>query len=59
MATRKRGTVLTILLAMGLPSLAMAEKGGGKLDTARIEQLTGQKGKLDEKENVFKVSLPG
>src|SRR5438105_7744299 len=28
------------------------------LDTARIEQLTGAKGKLDEKEGVFKVSLP-
>ncbi|MGE5608416.1 MAG: DUF1259 domain-containing protein [Bacillota bacterium] len=29
-----------------------------KLDTARIEQLTGLKGKMDAKENVFKVSLP-
>jgi hypothetical protein len=29
-----------------------------KLDTARIEQLTGLKGKMDEKEGVFKVSLP-
>jgi hypothetical protein len=28
------------------------------LDTARIEQLTGAKGKLDEKEGVFKVSVP-
>ena len=28
------------------------------LDTARIEQLTGAKGKLDETEGVFKVSLP-
>jgi hypothetical protein len=28
------------------------------LNTARIEQLTGAKGKLDEKEGVFKVSLP-
>ncbi len=28
------------------------------LDTARIEELTGAKGKLDEKEGVFKVSLP-
>jgi hypothetical protein len=27
-------------------------------NTARIEQLTGAKGKLDEKEGVFKVSLP-
>ena len=29
-----------------------------KLDTAKIEQLTGQKGSLNEKEGVFKVSLP-
>jgi hypothetical protein len=29
-----------------------------KLDTAKIEQLTGTKGKMDEKEGVFKVSLP-
>jgi hypothetical protein len=28
------------------------------LDTARIEQLTGAKGQLDEKEGVFKVSVP-
>jgi hypothetical protein len=28
------------------------------LDTAKIEQLTGAKGKMDEKEGVFKVSLP-
>jgi hypothetical protein len=28
------------------------------LDTAQIEQLTGAKGKLDEKEGVFKVSVP-
>ena len=32
--------------------------GEGKLNTARIEKLTGAKGKLDEKENVFKVSMP-
>ena len=30
----------------------------GSLNTARIEQLAGVKGKLDEKEGVFKVSLP-
>ncbi|PYJ15079.1 MAG: hypothetical protein DME96_14430, partial [Verrucomicrobia bacterium] len=34
------------------PSLA-AE---GKLDTAKIEQLTGVKGELSEKEGVFKVT---
>ncbi|MGN6105643.1 MAG: DUF1259 domain-containing protein [Kofleriaceae bacterium] len=30
----------------------------GRLDTARIEQLTGAKGTLSEKEGVFKVSVP-
>src|SRR5438105_12111111 len=29
-----------------------------KLDAAQIERLTAAKGKLDEKEGVFKVSLP-
>ena len=29
-----------------------------KLDTARIDELTGLKGKLDEKEQVYKVSAP-
>lgn len=29
-----------------------------RLDTSRIEQLTGAKGALDEKEGVFKVSVP-
>lgn len=31
---------------------------GGQLNTARIEELTGAKGKLDEKEGTFKVSVP-
>src|SRR2546422_174020 len=35
-----------------------APKAGSGLDTASIEQLTGAKGKLDEKEGVFKVSVP-
>jgi hypothetical protein len=39
---------------MLLFALALA----ASLDTARIEELTGAKGQLDEKEQVFKVSLP-
>src|SRR5947207_6339487 len=35
-----------------------APKAGAALDQARIEQLTGAKGKLDEKAGVFKVSAP-
>jgi hypothetical protein len=37
--------------------LAIAATKPG-LDNARIETLTGAKGKLDEKEHVFKVSVP-
>src|SRR5436305_1216525 len=47
---------------IGLTCLCFASPGvfaeGAKPDAARIEQLTGAKGKLDEKENVFKVSMP-
>ena len=38
--------------------LALLLAAQATLDTARIEQLTGLKGKLDEKEGVFKVSYP-
>ena len=31
---------------------------GAKLDTGKIEQITGMKGTYNEKENVFKVSMP-
>src|SRR6476620_8648904 len=43
---------LTILL--GLVSSALA----ADLDTARIDELTGLKGKLNEKEGVYKVTFP-
>src|SRR5205814_6281537 len=46
--------VLALLSAGTLPKVFAY----GKLDTAKIEQLTGLKGKLNEKENVFKVSYP-
>jgi len=47
-------------LAGLLPSTVAlgAPKAGPQLDQARIEQLTGAKGKLDEKAGVFKVSAP-
>jgi hypothetical protein len=38
--------------------LAGSLAGAAPLDGAKIEQLTGAKGKLDEKEGVFKVSVP-
>jgi hypothetical protein len=39
-------------------ALAAPKAGAGALDQAKIEQLTGAKGKLDEKAGVFKVSVP-
>src|SRR5260370_31983122 len=39
-------------------SLALGEAPGTAMDTITIERLTGAKGAFDEKENVFKVSVP-
>lgn len=36
----------------------LTASGGAGLDTAKIEQLTGAKGQLDAKEQVFKVGVP-
>ncbi|HEV8379527.1 MAG TPA: DUF1259 domain-containing protein [Tepidisphaeraceae bacterium] len=46
---------LTLVLCFILSGISLAQE---KLDTAKIEQLTGAKGKTDEKEGVFKVSVP-
>src|SRR5216110_2963303 len=45
----------TLVLCFTVSRITLAEE---KLDTAKIEQLTGAKGKMDEKENVFKVTMP-
>jgi uncharacterized protein DUF1259 len=42
---------------LALPALAAQSPKSG-LDTRQIEQLTGAKGQLDQKEGVFKVSVP-
>ena len=47
----------TMLIAFALLSLPGAAAKNG-LDTARIEQVTGLKGKWNEKEAVFKVEMP-
>ncbi len=47
--------VLFAARAEGAPNSRTAKLG---LDTVQIEQLTGAKGKVDEKEGVFKVSAP-
>ncbi len=41
-----------------MPALGVAAGGEENLDTAKIEQLTGVKGQLDETEHAFKVSAP-
>lgn len=46
------------LLIVLTTSQAFAQAAPTKLDTAQIEELTGAKGKLDEKEGTFKVSVP-
>ena len=46
-----------LLIAFSLLALPGAAAKNG-LDTARIEQLTGLKGKWNEKEGVFKVEMP-
>src|SRR6267378_618595 len=49
-----------LLVTIGCTLLALSAYAAPKvsLDTARIEQLTGAKGKLDEKEGTFKVAVP-
>ena len=46
--------VYRVTILLGFISSALA----ADLDTARIDQLTGLKGKMNEKEGVYKVTLP-
>ena len=41
-----------------IPGAAIAAPKAPAFDQAKIEQLTGAKGKLDEKAGVFKVTMP-
>jgi len=45
-------------LCLALASALSPVLAAGKLDTAKIEQLTGMKGEMNEKESVFKVTAP-
>src|SRR5437879_9559944 len=47
---------LAYVTLAGTATLSIAAQG--KVDTAKIEQLTGLKGELNEKEGVFKVTAP-
>ena len=49
-----KNLVFRTTILLGLISSALA----ADLDTARIDQLTGLKGKFNEKEGVYKVTLP-
>jgi hypothetical protein len=55
---RRQFVVLIVVAAMLAGSLAFGEAGATAMDTGAIERLTGAKGALDEKESVFKVSVP-
>jgi hypothetical protein len=57
-STAYLGTVLALacLALMGTITSSMA--ADARLDTAAIERLTGVKGELNDKEGVFKVSVP-
>src|SRR5690349_14595463 len=51
--------LVAVVLGLTLVVAAAAARAqDSRLDTAKIEQLSGAKGKLDEKEGVFKVSVP-
>lgn len=51
-------SLLTLLAALVAAPAAAAAPAGSALDANTIEQLTGAKGALSEKEGVFKVSVP-
>ncbi|MBI1818144.1 MAG: DUF1259 domain-containing protein [Deltaproteobacteria bacterium] len=55
---RKWIFILVPLVASAAMARTAIAAERAKLDTIRIEQLTGAKGKLDEKEGAFKVSMP-
>jgi hypothetical protein len=49
---------LSLLLASSSGTLPTVWAAAQTIDTAKIEQLTGVKGKLNDKEGVFKVAVP-
>ncbi|MBI3782108.1 MAG: DUF1259 domain-containing protein [Deltaproteobacteria bacterium] len=50
--------LLLLLFFVGATATSALAVPNSKLDTAKIEDLTGAKGKLDEKEGAFKVTMP-
>jgi hypothetical protein len=57
MKTSKTAATRWLLMA-SISLIAVARSVGADLDTAKIDQITGLKGKLNEKEGVYKVTSP-
>jgi len=55
---RKNIIMVVPLLALAATTRPAIAADSAKLDTAKIEELTGVEGKLDEREGAFKVSVP-
>jgi uncharacterized protein DUF1259 len=53
-----RSGTLTLAMLIAVARPAAANTADAPLDTQKIEELTGAKGKLDDKEGAFKVSVP-
>ncbi|MCA1602457.1 MAG: DUF1259 domain-containing protein [Acidobacteria bacterium] len=51
-------TILTLVLMNASVGVSPASAAAQTIDTAKLEQLTGVKGKLNDKEGVFKVAVP-
>ena len=49
---------LPVIILVALSAPASHATAADAMDTSRIEQLTGAKGQMNEKEGVFKVSVP-
>jgi hypothetical protein len=56
--TKSKTTTMRIHLLIILFCFANIAAGSTALDTARIDQITGLKGKMNEKEGVYKVTFP-
>jgi hypothetical protein len=57
MKTSKTTATCWLLMA-SISLIAVARSFAAELDTAKIDQITGLKGKLNEKEGVYKVTFP-
>jgi len=55
---RSKTTATCWLLMASISLIAMARSFAADLDTGRIDELTGLKGKMNEKEGVYKVTFP-